>query len=86
MWLYRESRFYGLDVSEAMLRSARASLARFNLAARIVLRKGDASLPSMALTAFSFPNALSMIPAWREVVRQAAAGVAQGRTFHRRLR
>ncbi|MGA8771547.1 MAG: class I SAM-dependent methyltransferase [Rhodomicrobium sp.] len=43
MWLYRESRFYGLDVSEAMLRSARASLARFNLAARIVLRKGDAT-------------------------------------------
>jgi S-adenosylmethionine-diacylgycerolhomoserine-N-methlytransferase len=43
MWLYRESRFYGLDVSEAMLRSARASLARFNLAARIVLRNGDAT-------------------------------------------
>ncbi|MGA8770225.1 MAG: class I SAM-dependent methyltransferase, partial [Rhodomicrobium sp.] len=32
-----------LDVSEAMLRSARASLARFNLAARIVLRNGEAT-------------------------------------------
>jgi S-adenosylmethionine-diacylgycerolhomoserine-N-methlytransferase len=83
--LYPETRFYGLDVSEAMLRSARASLARFNLAARIVLRNGDATafdpVQLFALRGFDrvfISYALSMIPAWREVVRHAAACIAPG--------
>jgi S-adenosylmethionine-diacylgycerolhomoserine-N-methlytransferase len=83
--LYPKSRFYGLDVSEAMLRSARASLARSNLAARIVLRNGDATAfdPVRLFGLHGFDRvfisyALSIIPAWREVVRRAAACVAPG--------
>ena len=83
--LYPEARFYGLDVSEAMLRSARASLARFNLAARIILRNGDATAfdPAHLFALHGFDRvfisyALSIIPAWQEVVRHAAAGVAPG--------
>ena len=83
--LYPQARFYGLDVSEAMLRSARASLVRLNLAARIVLRNGDATAfdPGRLFALHGFDRvfisyALSMIPAWREVVRRAAACVAPG--------
>ena len=83
--LYPEARFYGLDVSEAMLRSARASVARCNLATRIFLRKGDATAfdPEQLFALHGFDRvfisyALSMIPAWRDVVRHAAACVAPG--------
>ena len=82
---YPEARFYGLDVSEAMLRSARASVARRGLAAQIVLRKGDATAfdPTQLFALQGFDRvfisyALSMIPAWREVVRHAAECVAPG--------
>jgi len=83
--LYPEARLYGLDVSEAMLRSARASVARCGLGARIVLRKGDATAfdPEQLFALHGFDRvfisyALSMIPAWRDVVRHAAACVAPG--------
>ena len=83
--LYPEARLCGLDVSEAMLRSARASLVRLNLAARIVLCNGDATAfdPGRLFALHGFDRvfisyALSMIPAWREVVRRAAACVAPG--------
>ena len=82
---YPEAKFYGLDVSEAMLRSARASVARCGLAARIVLRNGDATAfdsgQLFALQGFDrvfISYALSMIPAWRDVVRHGAACVAPG--------
>src|SRR5208282_1423256 len=39
---YPDTRFYGLDVSEAMLKSARAAVARQGLRARIALGCGDA--------------------------------------------
>jgi S-adenosylmethionine-diacylgycerolhomoserine-N-methlytransferase len=83
--LYPEARFYGLDVSEAMLLSARASIARCGLAARIVLRKGDATAfdPKQLFALHGFDRvfisyALSMIPAWRDVVRHATTCVAPG--------
>ena len=83
--LYPEARLYGLDVSEAMLRSARASVERCSLAARILLRKGDATAfdPEQLFALHGFDRvfisyALSMIPAWRDVVRHAAACVAPG--------
>ncbi len=82
---YPEARFYGLDVSEAMLRSARTSVTRCGLATRIVLRKGDATAfdPAKLFALDGFDRvfisyALSMIPAWRDVVRHAAACVAPG--------
>ncbi|MGO8952871.1 MAG: class I SAM-dependent methyltransferase [Rhodomicrobium sp.] len=83
--LYRETRFYGLDVSEAMLQTARASVARCGLEARIVLGKGDAGGfdPAELFGLQSFDRvfisyALSMIPSWPDAVRRAAACVAPG--------
>ncbi len=83
--LYPEARFYGLDVSEAMLLSARASIARCGLASRVVLGKGDATAfdPQQLFALQGFDRvfisyALSMIPAWRDVVRHAATCVAPG--------
>ena len=83
--LYPGASFYGLDVSEAMLRSARASVRRNDFASRIVLKAGDATAfdPQhlFALDGFDrvfISYALSMIPPWQDVVRRAAAAVAPG--------
>lgn len=82
---YPGSQFYGLDVSEEMLRTARASIARSGFRSRIFVAKGDATnFDAQAL--FGPKNfdrafvsyALSMIPDWREVVRQTAASLAPG--------
>jgi S-adenosylmethionine-diacylgycerolhomoserine-N-methlytransferase len=85
---YPEARLYGIDVSEAMLRTARASVARGSLSARIELAAGDATAFD-AGTLFGVKSfdrvfisyALSMIPAWTEVVQSAAACVAPGGTL-----
>lgn len=82
---YPDARFYGLDVSDAMLRSARASVQRNGLSTRIVLRAADATAfdPRQLFALGSFNRvfisyALSMIPPWQDVVRRAAACVAPG--------
>ncbi len=84
---YPSARFYGLDVSEEMLRTARASVAAAGLESRIVLAKGDATAFDAAklfgpatFDCVFISYAVSMIPEWREVVRRAAASVsAQGK-------
>lgn len=77
---YPAARFYGLDVSEEMLRSARASAGRSGCRSRIVLAKGDATAfdPAKLFGPSRFDRvfisySLSMIPEWREVVRGGAA-------------
>ncbi len=40
---YPDARFYGIDISEAMLKSARASVARRGLRSRVTLGQGDAT-------------------------------------------
>jgi S-adenosylmethionine-diacylgycerolhomoserine-N-methlytransferase len=85
---YPQARLYGIDISEAMLRTARASVARGGLSSRIALAAGDAAAsdPGALFGLKSFDRvfisyALSMIPAWTEVVRSAAACVAPGGTL-----
>ena len=87
--LYPAASFYGLDISEEMLRSARASVGRNGLASRIILRAGDATAfdpqKLFALDGFDrvfISYALSMIPPWEDVVRRAAAAVAAGGQLH----
>ncbi len=86
---YPDARFYGFDVSEAMLKSARASIARSGLTSRIVVDQGDAttfqSQELFGLGGFDrifISYALSMIPPWQEAVRQAAAQLAPGGELH----
>lgn len=78
-----EARFYGLDISAAMLVTARAKVAAAGLADRIVLAQADAAAfdaqalfgrPQFDRVLFSYT--LSMIPPWREALAQGLAATA----------
>lgn len=86
---YPEARFYGVDISAEMLESAEQACARAGLAERITLAAGDATRfdPNTAfgLTGFDrvfLSYTLSMIPAWRQALRQAAQLVTPGGALH----
>jgi S-adenosylmethionine-diacylgycerolhomoserine-N-methlytransferase len=86
---YPAAKLYGIDISEQMLRTARTKIAKAGLGSRITLAAADASAFS-AEALFGRPlfervfisYALSMIPPWRETVRQAAAHVAPQGELH----
>ncbi len=80
-----DAHYYGVDISEAMLETARANVAKAGLSDKIVFAQGDA-------TAFDaqamFGRAdfdrvfqsytLSMIPDWKGAVREGVAKIAPG--------
>ncbi len=75
---YPEARLFGLDVSQEMLATAAASIARARLSARIALARGDATTfePQALFGRARFERVmisyeLSMIPPWREALAQA---------------
>lgn len=75
-----EALFYGIDISEAMLATARANIARAGLGGRIALAAGDATRfdPEDLFGRATFDRAflsytLSMIPDWRGAIAQARA-------------
>lgn len=83
------TRLHGLDVSPAMLETARASVERQDLSNRISLAQGDAGtldvtatfgLPAVDRIIFSYT--LSMMPPWREALARAAAALAPGGSIH----
>ena len=86
---YPGARLFGFDISAMMLETAARSVARKGLADRISLARGDAARFSGAAL-FGMPEfdrvfisyALSMIPPWREAVRQALRAVAPGGSLH----
>ena len=72
---YPQARLFGLDLSEEMLKTARANIARAGLSDRIRVARGDAAEFEPASlfgeTGFDrvfFSYALSMIPPWREAL------------------
>jgi len=80
-----DARFFGIDISEAMLETARANVAKAGLSDRITLAQGDATaFDAQAL--FGRPAfdrvfqsyTLSMIPDWQGAIREAAAKLAPG--------
>jgi S-adenosylmethionine-diacylgycerolhomoserine-N-methlytransferase len=82
---YPQARFFGLDVSEEMLATARANVAAAGLSGRIALAAGDATaFDAEALFGVAdfdrvfVSYALSMIPAWENAAAQAAARLAAG--------
>jgi S-adenosylmethionine-diacylgycerolhomoserine-N-methlytransferase len=84
-----EARFYGLDVSSAMLETAGRCIARAGLGQRIVLAQADAtSFEPVGLfgrTAFDrvfFSYALSMIPDWRGALGRAIDVLAADGSLH----
>jgi S-adenosylmethionine-diacylgycerolhomoserine-N-methlytransferase len=80
-----DAHYYGVDISEAMLETARAKVAKAELSDRITFAQGDA-------TAFDAKSmfgrgefdrvfqsyTLSMIPDWTGAIREAAGKLAPG--------
>jgi S-adenosylmethionine-diacylgycerolhomoserine-N-methlytransferase len=80
-----DARFYGIDISEAMLETARAKVAKAGLTDRITLAQGDATAfdaqALFGIAAFDrvFQSyTLSMIPDWQGAIREAAAKLGPG--------
>jgi S-adenosylmethionine-diacylgycerolhomoserine-N-methlytransferase len=86
---YPQARFYGLDVSEEMLATARGHVAAAGLAGRIALAKADATAfdPQALFGVAAFDcvlvsYALSMIPPWERAAAEAATKLAPGGALH----
>ena len=86
---YPDTRLYGVDISQEMLSTAAASVAKAGLATRVTLAQGDATSfdPAALFGVAAFDRivisyALSMIPPWREVLRHAAERLAPGGSLH----
>lgn len=86
---YPAANIYGVDVSNAMLDTARASIKRKGLARRIQVAQADATafsaadaigIPQFDRVVFSY--ALSMIPGWQEALEIGAAHTAPGGSLH----
>lgn len=82
---YPGARFYGFDISAAMLETARGSIARAGLEERIVIANGDATgfagAQLFGVDRFHrifISYALSMIPPWQEALQQALEALAPG--------
>jgi S-adenosylmethionine-diacylgycerolhomoserine-N-methlytransferase len=82
---YPSARFYGIDVSPAMLTTARGNIAKAGLSGRIVLAEGDGAgfepdglfgVPHFDRVFFSY--SLSMIPDWRSALRRGLDATSQG--------
>ena len=84
-----DARFYGFDISSAMLETAHRNIVRAGLADRITLARGDATdfdaqamfgLPGFDRVFMSYT--LSMIPGWQDAIAAAARAVAAGGNLH----
>jgi S-adenosylmethionine-diacylgycerolhomoserine-N-methlytransferase len=81
---YPQARFHGVDISGAMLATARRNIAKAGLDGQILLAQGDATRfdPAMfGLERFErvfFSYSLSMIPPWRQALAHGADLVAPG--------
>jgi S-adenosylmethionine-diacylgycerolhomoserine-N-methlytransferase len=86
---FPHAKFYGLDVSEEMLKTARTSIDRNGLGDRISIAQADATTFSPD-TLFGLDNvdrifisyALSMIPPWQAVIDRAVSQLAPSGELH----
>lgn len=84
-----DARYHGFDISEAMLETARKSVARNGLSGKVTLAQADAgSFDVQALFGLAqidrvfMSYTLSMIPPWQEAIERAAACLAPGGSLH----
>ncbi len=87
--IYPQAHFFGLDISPAMLRTARRSIDRAGQTDRIRLAAGDATCfdteALFGVRAFDrilISYALSMIPDWQAVLHCAEQTLAKGGSIH----
>lgn len=86
---YPAARFYGVDISNEMLSTARRAIARAGLADRVTVGWADATDfdPAHIFGVASFDRVflsytLSIIPPWQAALQQAAKHVAPGGSLH----
>ena len=86
---YPSARCYGLDVSNAMLDTARTNIARATFGERITLAAGDARAfdPAELFGAVSFDRiflsyVLSMVPNWSDIVEGTLRHLGPSGTLH----
>jgi S-adenosylmethionine-diacylgycerolhomoserine-N-methlytransferase len=86
---YPKARFFGIDVSEEMLKTARASIARSRAACEIQVAQADATTfcpqSLFGLGAFDrifISYALSMIPPWEAVLDRAVSKLSPNGALH----
>ena len=85
---YPNTRLFGLDASEEMLKTARAAVRRAGLEDRIRLARGlaeDLSPAQFGVTAFDrvmFSYSLSMIPDWRGALRAGFVALSPDGIVH----
>lgn len=86
---YPKAQFYGFDISNEMLITARNSIERAGMSDRITVAQGDATdfdtkklfgIPGADRVFVSY--ALSMIPPWREAVIASFAAVSDNGSLH----
>ena len=82
-------RFYGFDISEEMLITARKNVEKYRLTDRIFLAKGDATDFSQSkpfnIDTFDrvfYSYTLSMIPPWQTAVEQGVFTLSKGGSIH----
>jgi S-adenosylmethionine-diacylgycerolhomoserine-N-methlytransferase len=86
---YPDARFFGIDISRAMLETAAANLAKERIAGRTKLAHGDAT-SFEATDLFGVEKfdrvfisyALSMIPGWEKTIPAALAALSPGGSLH----
>lgn len=86
---YPQAEIFGIDISESMLGTARASISRAGLAQRIHLAPADATtfsgVDTFAKSQFDrifISFALSMIGSWEDVVAKSVQQLAPGGSLH----
>ena len=86
---YPSAKFYGLDISEEMLKSASSNIMRDGFQRRIILAHADATdfsaQKTFGVAKFDrvfFSYTISMIPNWQAALEQALACVADGGELH----
>ena len=86
---YPWAKFYGLDISEEMLITARANVEKAGLSDRITLVKGDASNFSTKelfgvklMNRVFYSYTLSMIPPWEAAIEQGLKAIARDGSLH----
>jgi S-adenosylmethionine-diacylgycerolhomoserine-N-methlytransferase len=86
---YPDARFFGIDISHAMLETASAAVARNGLSGRTALAKGDATafdtsalFGQQAFDRIVVSYALSMIPGWEKSIPAALAALTPGGSLH----
>lgn len=81
--------FHGIDISEEMLKSARAAIVRAGLSRRVTVARGDATRfdPNALFRINSFDRifqsyTLSMIPDWQSAIREAVNHLSTYGSLH----